>query len=154
MNQGHVVAIGIAGAAGEPLISVQEVMALAGQGLEGDRYSRGEGSFNRGRIGSRQVSLINSLFVRGTTFKYPETRRNIATYGVELMDLIGKEFEIGEARFKGIKYCDPCTRPSELANKPQVFRDAFSDRGGLIAEVLRSGVIAVRSAIIPPKKAY
>ena len=33
-------------------------------------------------------------------------------------------------------------------------RDAFHDRGGLVAEVLRSGLIRVGSPVIPPKKHY
>lgn len=154
MSDRTVVAISIARNAGEPLVPVQVVMALEGRGLEGDRYSHGEGSFNKGRLGARQVTLINAMFVRGTTFTFAETRRNIATRGVELMDLVGKEFDIGEARFRGVKYCDPCTRPTKLAHKTQVFKEAFSDRGGLIAEVVRGGKIEVGSPIVPPKKDY
>ena len=30
------------------------------------------------------------------------------TQGVELMWLIGREFYIGKARFRGQYYCDPC----------------------------------------------
>ncbi len=154
MAHGHVVAICIADKAGAPLQSVGEVQAIEGRDLEGDRYLGGEGSFNKGRKGKRQVTLINALFFRGTTFEYCESRRNIVTLGIELMDLIGKEFDIGEARMRGIKYCDPCVRPSRLSGKKEIFKDAFHDRGGLVAEVVRSGIIRVGSQVIPPRKDY
>ena len=80
-------------------------------------------------------------------FKYADSRRNIFTVGVELMDLIGKEFTIGEVTLRGIKYCDPCNRPNQLAEIPESFRDAFFDRGGLIAEIIIGGVIRVGDPI-------
>ena len=154
MSEGTVVAICMASQKGEPMVSVKEAMAVVGEGLSGDRYARGEGSWSKGQVGRRQVTLINALFVQGSGFGYAETRRNIATLGVELMDLIGQEFLLGDAVMRGVKYCDPCVRPSLLSNKKIAFRDAFHDRGGLVAEVLRSGLIRVGSPVIPPKKHY
>ena len=154
MANGKVVAICIATVAGGVLQEVKEARAIAGEGLQGDRYSRGEGSFNKGLRGKRQVTLINALFFRGTTFNYPDSRRNIATLDVELMDLIGKEFVIGDARMRGLKYCDPCMRPTKLSGKKEIFKDIFHDRGGLVAEVLQSGLIRVGSPVVPPHKDY
>lgn len=153
MNNAKVVAIFISPEAGAPMESVDSVMALKGRGLEGDRYASGEGSFNKEKIGNRQVTLINSIFFEGMNFEYKDSRRNIVTEGVELMYLIGREFKIGDAIFKGVKYCDPCQRPSNLSGKPG-FRDAFLDRGGLVAEIIESGSISVGSNIIPPPKGY
>lgn len=133
---------------------LQQVRALVGQGLEGDAYARGEGSFNKGERGRRQVTLINGLFFEGTAFEYKDSRRNIITTGVELMWLIGREFQIGNARFRGLKYCDPCTRPSKLAGKKQSFKKAFYDRGGLVAEVIEEGDICEGDGIIVPKKPW
>ena len=56
------------------------------------------------------------------------------------MWLIGREFQIGKARFRGQYYCDPCLRPSRLSGKTQKFLEAFSDRGGLVAEIIESGL--------------
>jgi hypothetical protein len=61
---GNVVAIFIAPIAGGKMEEVETVEAIAGAGLAGDRYSMAEGSFNRGRPGRRQVTLINSVFFR------------------------------------------------------------------------------------------
>lgn len=133
---------------------VLEVMALAGQGLEGDRYCNGSGSWNKKTgIGNRQVTLINGRLVAGTPFSYADTRRNIVTDGVELMWLIGREFKIGDAIMHGVKYCDPCNRPSTLSGK-KGFESAFHDIGGLVAEIVTSGLIHFESPIIPPSKDF
>ena len=92
---GTVVAIYICLAKGDPMQLVQEVHAIEGAGLKGDRYATGEGSFNGGKQGSRQVTLINGIFFEGSGFEYTDSRRNIVTMGVELMWLIGREFDIG-----------------------------------------------------------
>jgi hypothetical protein len=149
-----VVAIFICPTAGGQMQEVHEVRAIAGAGLEGDRYASGEGSFNKGSRGRRQVTLINAIFFEGSGFEYGDSRRNVVIQGVELMWLIGREFEIGEAQFRGVKYCDPCERPSRLAGREQSFKEAFFDRGGLVAEVIRGGLIRAESPIVPPPKGY
>lgn len=153
MQNGTVVAICIAPEAGALMQEVMEVEAIAGQGLKGDRYCTGEGSWNKGELGKRQVTFINSLFFDGTGFSILDARRNFAVLGAELMYLIGREFDVGEARFRGVKYCDPCGRPSKLSGIPG-FAEAFYDRGGLVAEVLQGGLIKVGSPLISPKKNY
>lgn len=152
---GKVVTICVCATSGGHMQSVQQVNALAGLGLEGDRYASGEGSFNRDRAGHRQVTLINARFFAGTGFEHEDSRRNIVTEGVELMWLIGREFKIGEATFRGLKYCDPCNRPGNLSGKGELsFRDAFHDRGGLVAEIITGGIIRVGDSVIPPPKEY
>ena len=54
---GTVKAICIGPVAGGPMQEIAEVEAIAGQGLNGDRYTTGEGSFNKGKQGVRQVTL-------------------------------------------------------------------------------------------------
>jgi hypothetical protein len=152
-NNGKIIAICICPVAGDEMQLVNETEAIAGAGLKGDRYCIGKGSFNRDKIGNRQVTLINGIFFQGTGFEFVDSRRNIVTADVELMFLIGKEFKIGNARMRGIKYCDPCNRPSKISGKPG-FRDAFQDRGGLVAEIIESGIIKVGDLIIPPPKGY
>lgn len=151
---GRIIAICISIAAGMPMHLVPEVEALAGHGLKGDRYATGDGSFNKGKHGIRQVTLINGIFFEGSGFNYVDSRRNIVTMGVELMWLIGREFQIGTSRFRGVKYCDPCTRPSTLSGKERNFKEAFFDRGGLVAEIIESGIIKVGDPIIPPPRDY
>jgi len=151
---GTVKAICIGAVAGEPMQEKLEVVAIAGQGLEGDRYATGEGSFNRGKQGSRQVTFMNTIFFEGSGFEFKDSRRNIFVEDVELMWLIGREFQVGTARFRGVKYCDPCQRPSKLSGITRSFRDVFFDRGGLLAEVVETGVIRIDDAVISPSKGY
>ena len=152
--EGTIAAICISPSAGGQMQEVNEVEALAGCGLIGDRYTTGEGSFSRGSPGRRQVTLMNGIFFEGSGFEYIDSRRNIFTFGVELMWLIGREFQVGEAQFKGLKYCDPCRRPSKLSGKTRNFQEVFFDRGGLIAEVIEGGLIKVGDKVIPPPKGY
>jgi hypothetical protein len=154
MTHGTVVAICIAPTAGAPMQMLQGVRAIAGHGLEGDRYAQGEGSFNNGRPGNRQVTLLNARFVHGSGFDYADTRRNLIVQGVELMDQIGHQFRIGEAHLRGVKYCDPCMRPTQLASRSTSFRDAFHDCGGLVAEILVGGPIQVGDIITTRHKDY
>jgi hypothetical protein len=139
---------------GEPMIEQKKVEAIRDMGLEGDRYCYGEGSFNKGHLGKRQVTLINKIFFNGTGFDYDDSRRNIVTDGVELMWLIDKEFEIGGATMRGVKYCDPCERPTILSGTQRSFKEMFFDRGGLIAEVIKGGWIRQGDLVIPPPKGY
>lgn len=151
---GTVKAICIGTVANGPMQEIPEVEALAGQGLKGDRYATGEGSFNKGKQGVLQVTLMNSIFFEGSGFDFKDSRRNLFVEGAELMCLIGREFQIGTARFRGVKYCDPCNRPSKLSGKQKSFRETFSDRGGLIAEIIEGGVIKVGDLLTSPSKDY
>jgi hypothetical protein len=151
MSDARIVALYISPAAGAPMQPVREVEAIQGAGLKGDRYCAGEGSWSKGEIGHRQVSLINSRFFHGGShFGFIESRRNIVTIGVELMKLIGKDFKIDEALFHGVKYCDPCERPGKLAMTTASFKESFADCGGLIAEVIQGGIIRIGGEIISP----
>ena len=153
-NVGVVSLICISPTAGGLMGRVTEVEAIAGSGLKGDRYATAEGSWNKGSFGKGQVTLMNTIFFEMSGFSFEESRRNIFVQGVELMWLIGREFRIGDAQMRGVKYCDPCNRPSKLARKEHSFQEAFFDRGGLVAEVLESGIIKIGSLLVPPEKGY
>jgi hypothetical protein len=77
MVNGNVEAIFIAPIVGGKMEEVEIAEAIAGAGLAGDRYSTGEGSYNRKRPGRRQVTFINSIFFQDSGFEYAESRRNI-----------------------------------------------------------------------------
>jgi len=153
MPNGSVVAICICPVAGGPMQLVQEAEAIAGAGLKGDRYCTGEGSFNKGNVGRRQITLINAWFVDNSGFAYQETRRNLVLSGVELMWVVGREFRIGEeVVIRGIKYCDPCKRPSKLSGNPVDFDEASHDAGGIVAEIIKGGIVRVGDPVnLPPK---
>jgi MOSC domain-containing protein YiiM len=74
-----------------------------------------------------------------------ESRRNVLTCGVALNHLVGREFQIGDVRLRGLKLCEPCTHLQQLTGKPMI--KALLHRGGLRAEILSGGVIKVGDRI-------
>jgi MOSC domain-containing protein YiiM len=149
-----VVGIHIAPAAQQPMVSLPEVHAVPGRGLEGDRYFAGGGTFTEtGRGGGTEVTLIELEALDRLRTEYGidlapnETRRNIATQGITLDELIGREFNIGDVRMRGVSSCEPCAHLVELAGK-KVLR-GLVHRGGLRAEIVSDGVIRVGDPIRP-----
>lgn len=154
MGSGTIVGLCISETMFSDMTDVDSVMSIADEGLEGDRYSRGEGRFNRDRQGYRQVTLMNARFFTHTAFKFSDSRRNVFVEGVELMWLIGREFQIGAASFEGVSYCDPCNLPSKRAGKADSFKKTFEDCGGLIAKINKGGLLRVGDDVVPPPKGY
>lgn len=128
---------------------VQSALAIKDQGLEGDRYQKGSGSWNNGRAGHRQLTLISNESFGRTSFTAKDTRRNILVIGVELPTLIGKVFYIGRILVKGVKYCTVCDRPSHLSGKKN-FKEQFWERGGIIVEIVKGGEVCVGDEIYVP----
>ena len=143
---GRVEAIHVTGERGEALQSVPQVKAIAGVGLDGDRYA----GTNRPH---KQVTLIESEALealrRDHEIELPaaETRRNILTSGVALNHLVGREFRVGEATFRGVKLCEPCHYLEEVTG--QSVRMPLLHRGGLNAEIVEGGTIRVGDAVTP-----
>jgi MOSC domain-containing protein YiiM len=135
----------------EPMISVPEVRAISGAGLEGDRYCRERGTFSK-KLPSNQITLIEAEALEAAERDYgieltaEESRRNVLTCGVVLNHLVGREFQIGEVRLRGLKLCEPCTHLQQLTAKAVL--KALRHRGGLRAEILGGGVIKVGEKIM------
>ena len=130
--------------------SVERVRALAGRGLEGDRYAARIGTFS-GRPGRRDVTLIESEVLEaysresGRKLSAAEARRNLLTQGVRLNDLVGREFQVGVVRLRGLRLSEPCTHLMRLTH-PETLR-GLVHRGGLVAEILCDGELAVGDRI-------
>ena len=82
----------------------------------------------------------------GLELSAEESRRNVLTCGVALNHLVGREFQIGEVRLRGLKLCEPCTHLQQLTSKAVL--KALRHRGGLRAEILGGGVIKVGEKIM------
>jgi MOSC domain-containing protein YiiM len=150
---GNLVAIQIGRKAEGHLESVAEVRAIPGQGLEGDRYSRGEGSFSKHPGGGRQVTLVASEMLdllrneHGISLQPAETRRNLVTKGVSLNDLVGHVFQVGTVRMKGVRLAEPCEHLERLTQKGVI--KGLVHRAGLRADILDEGVLKVGDVIVP-----
>jgi MOSC domain-containing protein YiiM len=154
MPQGRLLGIAISPAAKGPMQALTDIEAVRGRGLAGDRYAKGEGSYNKGALGKRQVTLINAKYVTNSGFEFLQTRRNLLVAGIELNDQIGHYFSIGSVIFNGVKYCDPCMIPTKLSGSLLSFRDVFHDCGGLVAEVIEGGILRVGAAVTTRTKDY
>lgn len=126
--------------------TVPEVRAVAGRGLEGDRYFLETGTYSHKPGPDREVTLIEIEAIEalgrdyGVTIEPGEARRNIVTRGVALNHLVGKEFRVGEAVLKGIRLCEPCQHLVRLTGQEKVLA-GLVHRGGLRAQIVQSGLI-------------
>ena len=151
MSEATVTAILISAASSGPVEAVELAHAIAGRGLEGDRYAAGQGTFSEKPGTGRQVTFIEAEALEdytaesGEPLTPAEARRNIVTRGVRLNDLAGREFMVGQVRVLGCRLCEPCTHLERLTGKG-VLR-GLVHRGGLRAEFLSDGVIRVGDRI-------
>ena len=151
MKNGTVVSIYIAPGAAAPMKEVAAVRAVAGKGLEGDRYFSETGTYSHQQGPSRHVTLIEIEAIEAVKrddeidLAAGETRRNIVTRGVAVNHLVGKEFTVGEVRLRGTELCEPCAHVEQLSRKG--VRQALVHRGGVNAEILASGVIRAGDAV-------
>jgi MOSC domain-containing protein YiiM len=148
---GRLVAIYTTTTGGEPMDGHDERRAIAGVGLEGDRYANQTGEFSEREGSGREVTLIAREAIaaaneKGVTIAEHETRRNLVTEGVDLDHLIGKTFAVGAAVLIGVRDCPPCAYLEELT-RPGV-KAALKGGGGLRADVVRDGTLRVGDEIV------
>jgi MOSC domain len=136
---GSVVAILTAPDAESPLARVEHVEAVAGRGLEGDRYYGGRGTFS-GPGHGYQLTLVEAEVLDSLDLPWEQARRNIVTRGIALNALVGQRFTIGAVECVGRRLAEPCSHLEKLA-RPGLLRPLVH-RAGLRADILRSGPIS------------
>lgn len=150
-GHGRVEAIHITDSQGAPMRSQGRIRALAGIGLQGDRYALQQGRYSSDRKVSRDLTLVEAeviedLATHGIGLAPGETRRNITTRGVRLNELVGRRFRIGAIECRGTRLCEPCAYLAGLVGKSIV--EPLVHRGGLRADILLDGEIAVGDPIL------
>ncbi len=151
MWKGTVVSIHTTATASNPMVSVSEVRAVRGKGLEGDRYFKQVGTYSGKPGPDREVTLIEVETIEalkrdhGIELEPGESRRNIVTRGVPLNHLVGGEFRVGGVTLRGIRLCEPCSHLERLSQNG-VLR-GLVHRGGLRAQILTEGVIRVGDTV-------
>jgi hypothetical protein len=149
---GVVEALAIAPHAEAPMQLVGAVRALAGHGLEGDRYARGSGTFSP-RAGHRPgyeltliaAEVVEELTARDAALDFTSTRRNVLTRGLDVNALVGRDFRIGDVHCRGLRLAEPCAHLERLAG-PGLLRPLIH-RGGLRADILTDGDLEQGSPI-------
>jgi MOSC domain-containing protein YiiM len=146
VKPGRVVWIGLRVSRRAPLRVVDSALAIAGAGLEGDHYSR--------KDGSRQVTLIEAESLRAIAshlglddLSPGDLRRNIVTSGINLNALKDRRFRIGDAVLEASGECHPCSRMEETFGVGGY--NAVRGFGGITARVIEGGTVALASEIVP-----
>jgi MOSC domain-containing protein YiiM len=151
---GSVVSIYTTPEASAPMQAHDSVRVVAGRGIEGDRYFTGSGFYSGTTGPLREISLIEEETLEALVRDHEmvvepgETRRNIITRGVPLNHLVGREFRVGTAMIRGVKLCEPCVHLVALTGKHGYLANLLH-RGGLHAEIIADGEIAIGDSIEP-----
>jgi MOSC domain-containing protein YiiM len=144
--EGRVEGIYVTPEHGELPQPVESVRALAGRGLEGNRYF-----FDEAPAG-RALTLIAAEAVEamerehGISLEPRESRRNVVTRGIDVNELVGKRFRVGHVECEGVELCEPCA-DLQAMTKPGVIK-GLAHRGGLNADILSDGEISVGDAVV------
>ena len=128
--------------------SIQEtdqIECVAGKGIRGDRYFEHKDNF-KGQITffADEVYRILQSELGQQDLLPSAFRRNVITHGLDLNELIEKEFEIQGVRFIGTEECRPCYWMDQAITPGT--ESAMKGRGGLRARILSDGVLRVSNA--------
>lgn len=153
MPPAKIIAIQIAPSGGAPMQSLAVARAIAGKGLEGDRYSEGLGTYSNQPGSGRALTLVESEALLALKREYDvdvdaaHARRNLVTERVALNHLVERNFRVGAVILRGTRLCEPCSHLEKLT-RPGALRGLIH-RGGLRAEIISGGVIRVGDDIVP-----
>ena len=128
-----------------PVVEVEQIECVAGRGIRGDRFYDYRDDY-KGQITFFSHEVFETLTAH---FALKEMsagalRRNLIVSGANLNDLIGEEFSVQGVRLRGTAHCKPCYWMDQaVAHGAEEF---LRGRGGLRAQILSDGVIAVGDA--------
>lgn len=125
---------------------------IAGVGIEGDRYARGEGHFSAPNRWGQALTLIEVEAVEGLAIEHgirmpaEAARRNVVTRGISLNALMGRRFRIGGLLCQGSRLAEPCAWLQRTT--PRGTLRGLVHRGGLRADILESGTVRIGDAVV------
>ncbi len=136
-SQGKVVGLQLCAEKNQPVLPVATAHAIENLGLQGDRHAKPDSK--------RQVLLIEAETLEKLELHVGDVRENITTRGIDLMKLpAGTQLAVGEAILQLTLECEPCKMMDDL--RPGL-REILQGQRGMLARVLRGGVIRVGDAI-------
>jgi len=116
-----------------PTLTHNELFLVPERGIKDDRFEKGQYPIT---FFSLEVAdAIEIAFERKIDITL--YRRNITISGINLCELIGKQFQIGDVLFEGMAHCNPCTWMNTIIGKG-TYRE-MKGRGGLRAKVIEGG---------------
>src|SRR5262245_59120948 len=139
---------------GEPMRAVEQIEVVAQKGILGNPRKFGVISRSTGQPSKRQVTLIereqiaeHAAALGLQTILPGAVRSNIETLGVDLIEWIGREIQIGEATLLFYEARTPCEQMDRIC---MGLRELMENRRqGVLAQVVRGGVIRVGDAVTP-----
>lgn len=144
MIQGQICWIGVRPGRREPMQIKSDVLAIAGNGLEGDHYDN--------RDGGRQATIIlaedlaAAAQALGIEAIDPSmTRRNIVVSGVNLHLPVGTLVQLGECIVELTGPCHPCARMEENLGKGGT--KALAHKGGFTAIIRTGGLLQLNDPV-------
>jgi MOSC domain-containing protein YiiM len=153
MSEGTIQAIHVASEPASPTFAVDEVRAVPGLGLEGDRTYLAAERAGATTKPENEVTLIESEALEALARDYgveltgATSRRNLLTRGVALNHFVGRDFRVGETTLHGLELCEPCGHLERLTKTGVV--KGLLHRGGLRARIVTGGVIRRGDSIRP-----
>jgi MOSC domain-containing protein YiiM len=127
---------------------VPTATAVPQKGLVGDRYFEQAGTWSDYPVETgRDLTLVEAEVLEEIGLGGADARRNVVTRHIALASLIGKRFRVGEVECYGDRICEPCSHLESLT-RPGTLKE-MTHRGGLRADVLRGGEIAVGDPVVP-----
>jgi MOSC domain-containing protein YiiM len=146
MDHGRVEGIYLSARKGDFPQPVERVRAVAGRGLEGNRYFYDEAPPGRAITLISSEALAEGADQSGIPLEADESRRNVLTSGIDLNALVGVRFKVGEVECVGVELCEPCTS-LEGMTRPGVIK-GYVHRAGLNADILTDGEISVGDPVV------
>ena len=123
------------------LWTVDSVVAVAGKGLEGDRHFHEDGAPS-----GQALTLVDADVVEEVGLAPGATRRQLTVRGVNVNELVGKRFRVGEVECLGVELCEPC-RHLEQMTRPGIIKE-LAHRAGINADIVAGGVIRVGDPVV------
>tara|TARA_B100001059_G_scaffold88551_1_gene87058 strand:- start:312 stop:758 length:447 start_codon:yes stop_codon:yes gene_type:complete len=138
--------IGITSINNKKINNVESIEVIENKGVVGDRHFKeyNDPYCQLSLIESESIDYYNSKY--GLNISYLDFRRNIVTKGIQLNNLVGKKFLIGNAKVEGIDLCRPCRHLTEVLNQDNIIKE-FLRKGGLRCQVLSSSKINIGDRI-------
>ena len=143
--EGSVAGILVAPGAEAPMAHIKEAIAVAGRGLEGDRYFAGRGTFSKPGRGY-ELTLVEAEVLEEIGLQWELARRNIVTRGLDLNALVGRRFAVGDVECIGRRLAEPCSHLERLSG-PGILRPLVH-RGGLRADILPGGTVRIGDRVV------
>ena len=142
----NVYKLGITKNNNKKIIEVSSIEVKADKGIVGDRHFS---NFNDpycqlSLIESENIDYYNTKY--GLNIPHIDFRRNIVTKKIELNNLIGKKFLIGEVEVEGVDLCRPCKHLTQMLNQENILKE-FLRRGGIRCRILTTSKISVGDKI-------